>query len=378
MVYLDNAASSFPKPTSVANAMNKAVSIFGANPGRSGHFLSMFAAGEIYQCREKANALFNGTGPENVIFTQNATHALNIAIQGALRPGAHVIISDLEHNSVVRPIKHLEPIGVYYTVIKTSFTNDDETVTAFKNAIRKDTAMIVCTLASNVFGKIMPIDRISKLAKQYGIILVVDGAQGAGAIEIDVIKQQIDLLCLAGHKGLYGPQGTGMLLIGNPEIELRPLTFGGTGTNSLDYVQPTLSPERYESGTVNTPGICGLYEGMNFVSTVGIKNIKYKEHNMLLYLYDELKKIPNVILYHQRPTEDYVAVLSFNIKNNHSNEFAAYLDSKGIMVRSGLHCSPLAHIKTDTVAQGTVRASISYFNSIGDIDKLVYAIKKHI
>lgn len=375
MIYLDNAATTFPKPSAVLRSMEKAVNFFGANPGRSGHFLSMFAAEEVFICRERAAKLFNASGPEYIIFTQNTTHALNIAIQGALKPGTHVVISDMEHNSVIRPLKYLERLGVYYDEATVDLYDNEKTVLSFKSRIKSDTRAIICTHASNVWGRVLPIREIGKLAKDNGLLFIVDGAQTAGSRDIDISLNHIDMLCLPGHKGLYGPQGTGMLVFGR-DINIEPLTFGGTGTNSIEPIQPTNLPERFESGTLNTPGIVGLSEGINFVNYNTTQNIGKKETYITASLHKELSKIDNVKLYTNYNEELYGNVLSFNIEGKQSNEVANFLDDNNIFVRSGLHCSPAAHSKMGTLNQGAVRVSVGVFNSIADVERLLHIILK--
>lgn len=376
MIYLDNSASSFPKPLEVAKAMTRAVNVFGANPGRSGHFLSMYAANEVYNCRVSVGMLFN-LPPERVIFTLNATMAINIALKGALLAGSEVIVSDFEHNAVLRPLKALEKIGVTCKEALVDLYDDNKTIKAFEELITNNTRIIACTHCSNVLGKVLPIKQLGELAKKRGLLFLVDAAQTAGSRNIDVIENNIDFLCLAGHKGLYGPQGIGALLINNDNL-LSTLIEGGTGVNSKELVQPIELPERYESGTVNTPGIVGLNEGIKFVQKLGINNICEYEKNLILFAYDELKNIGEVLLYTDRPNEGFANVLPFNIKGFHSNEVAEFLDNYSLMTRSGYHCAPSAHKKINTLESGAVRVSVSVFNSKKDIKELIILIKKFI
>lgn len=373
VIYLDNAASSFPKPLEVAKAMTRAINVFGANPGRSGHFLSMYAAEEVYLCRQLMGELFNAQ-PENVVFTPNATFAINLVLKGILSAGSHAIISDLEHNAVTRPLKALDSLGITYSEAKVDFDNDENTVKAFENLILPNTKMLACTHASNVCGKILPIKKLGELAKKRGLLFLVDGAQTGGSIQIDVKENHIDYLCLAGHKGLYGPQGTGVLLLNNP-LKLDTLVEGGTGVNSEELIQPLETPERYESGTINTPGIVGLKEGLKFIKKVGTENIKKYENTLLLYAYESLFDMKGVKLY-TKPDESYAAVLPMNVDGFHSNELAAFLDENLIMTRSGYHCAPTAHRRIGTIGQGAVRLSFGLFNTKGHIDQLAFLIKK--
>ncbi len=376
MIYLDNCASSFPKPKEVAKAMTRAINVFGANPGRSGHFLSLYAANEVYNCREIVGQLFN-LPPERVIFTLNATMAINIALKGALLEGNEVIVSDFEHNAIIRPLKALEKIGVTYKQACVDLYDDSKTIKAFEQQITNKTRMLACTHCSNVLGKVVPIKQLGELAKKRGLLFLVDAAQTAGSINIDVNENNIDYLCLAGHKGLYGPQGIGALLINNVQL-LSTIIEGGTGVNSKQLVQPMEMPERYESGTINTPGIVGLKEGMKFINKIGLNNILEYEKNLILFAYDELKNINKVRLYTNRPNEGFANVLPFNIEGFHSNEVAEYLDNNFLMTRSGYHCAPTAHKKLNTLESGTVRISVSIFNTKKDIEKLLLLVKKFI
>ena len=374
MIYLDNAATSFPKPQSVRNSVNLALTKYSANPGRSGHPLAAQTAAMVYRCREAVAQLF-GAEPENVIFTLNCTHALNIAIKGAMPKGGHLIFSDLEHNSVLRPAHALAQDGLAeYSIANVTIGNDDATVAAFRRLIRPNTAMIVCTMASNVVGYRMPIERLAMLAKQHGLIFVVDAAQAAGTMPIDLREIPIDFLCMPGHKGLYGPTGTGILIVGSG-IRLHPLTEGGTGSRSAEYDMPEELPDRLESGTVNTVGIAGLLAGVEFVKSKTPMALWRAEMGMTGALYDGLSHIPGVILYTPRPeVGQYAPVVSFNLKRMGSEEAAALLAERGFALRAGLHCSPLAHRHFGTLDCGMVRVSPGAFNSMQDIDRFVGAV----
>ena len=373
MIYLDNGATSFPKPISVCNNVSRSLRNYSANPGRSGHKLSLIAAKEIFECRKSLKELFNVESEEEVIFTQNCTMALNTVILGTLNPGDHVIISSVEHNSVTRPLEELKKKNISYSTFDYS-ENADEIINNVRELIRPETKLVICTHASNVFGFRFPIERLCALCHTYGILFCVDAAQSAGVFTIDMQKDEYDFVCIAGHKGLYGPMGTGVLLLGNHS--LRPLLFGGTGTESLKKVQPDALPEKFESGTQNLNGIAGLRCGVDFVRNKGVENLYKKEYNLANYLYNSLKKIPNVKLY----TKDfsfgkYAPVISFNIENMHSEEVVAILDKNGICARGGLQCSPLAHNYMNTTETGTVRIVPGAFNTMNDINKLIFVIK---
>ena len=371
MIYFDNAATSGKKPIEVIKAVNNAIINYSANPGRSGHTLSQRVAEKVYLVREKIAAFFGASGPENVILTSNCTHSSNLVIKGVLNKPDHIIISSLEHNSVIRPIVKL---GIEYDIAKVDFENDDQTVKNFEKLIKANTKLIFCTAASNVTGKILPISQIGELCKRRGILFGVDAAQLAGIRSIDMKKLNIDFLCVAPHKGLYAPMGTG-ILIAEKYIE-NTLIEGGTGSNSGSLIQPSESPERYESGTVNVAGIFGIGAGIDFVKNKGIEQIYHHEMELIKYAYRGLMKIKNICLYTPYPIEPFYApVLSFNFKGVHSEIAAQNLSKNGIAVRGGLHCSPLAHKELGTLDFGAVRLSVSYFNSMREIEYFLEVIK---
>lgn len=377
MIYMDNAATTWPKPPAVRRAVEQAFQKYGANPGRGGHTMSMNTAAQIFSCREAAAELFHAPDPTHVIFTQNCTHALNMAIHGCLQNGGRAIISDLEHNSVVRPLYAINPQIPIYDIAKTFPGNDSATVNSFESRITKSTKVIVCTHASNVFGSSLPIRQIGEMAKHYGLLFIVDGAQSAGVLPINMQQDNIDFLCVPGHKGLYGPTGTGMLIC-NSSYQLTSLTQGGTGSNSLRPEQPDDLPDRLESGTVNTIGICGLLSGIQMIKQKGISNIARHEIAILQQMYRVLKSNSAVLLYTNEPAEGQTSpVLSFNIAGKHSEETAAYLNTLGIAVRAGLHCSPLAHRKYNTINTGTVRLAPSVFTTSEEAEFVCKSIVKY-
>ena len=376
MIYLDNGATTFPKPNSVIKAVNDAMTRYGANPGRSGHKLSMIASEKIYECRTNAATLFDVDSPEKVIFTNNCTTALNTVIKGILKKGDHAVISSLEHNAVVRPLEKMREHGVEYSVADYD-KNDDVTLDNFRKAIRENTKLVICTHASNVFGVKLPIERISAMCKIYGILFCVDAAQTAGVVPISLKNSYIDYLCTAGHKGLYGPMGTGMLII-NSKTTPNSFIQGGTGSQSSDAKQPSILPDKYESGTPNLLGIAGLNEGIKFVISKTPEKLFKSETELIKLLYLKLNKLKNVILYTDIPDENkFTPVLSFNIKNYESEKIGAILSNKyNIAVRSGLHCAPLAHKSFTTDATGTVRVVASAFTTMQHINYLINAIKE--
>lgn len=375
MIYFDNGATSYPKPFSVVNAVQMSFCEFCANPGRGGYKSAMKSAEMIYNARESAAQLFNAD-TENVIFTSGCTFSLNTAVKGLCRKGSHFVISDLEHNSVVRPLERLRKAGLCEYSVAEITPDVSKTVSNFVNAFRRNTVAVICTLSSNVFGIMPPIEKIALMAHKYGILFVLDAAQGAGYLPVDMKKDKTDIICCAGHKGLFGPMGTG-LLINSKNVSLNTLTEGGTGSNSESLDQPLFSPDRFESGTPNVHGIAGLWAGIKFVQNEKCENILLHENKIIKYIYDELKACNDVILY----TDFYDGtpkspVLSFNIKSRQSEETAEVLAENGICVRGGLHCAPLAHKKFGTLKSGTVRITPSWFSSEKDADFLVNCIKK--
>lgn len=375
MIYFDNGATSYPKPFSVVNAVQMSFCEFCANPGRGGYKSAMKSAEMIYNARESAAKLFNADA-ENVIFTSGCTFSLNTAVKGLCRKGSHFVISDLEHNSVLRPLERLRRAGLCEYSVAEITPDVSKTVSNFVNAFRKNTVAVICTLSSNVFGIMPPIERIALEAHKHGILFVLDAAQGAGYLPVDMKKDKTDIICCAGHKGLFGPMGTGLLII-SKNVSLNTLIEGGTGSNSESLNQPSVSPDRFESGTPNVHGIAGLWAGINFVQNEKCENILSHEKRIIKYIYDELKACNNVILY----TDFYDGtpkspVLSFNIKSRQSEEIAALLAENGICVRGGLHCAPLAHKKFSTIKSGTVRITPSWFTSEKEAEFLVNCIKK--
>lgn len=374
MIYFDNAATSFPKPRRVAMAVQSAFDTYGANPGRSGHKLSMRTAEKVYEARELAAEMF-GARVEDVVFTANCSHALNLAIKGILRQKDHVIISDLEHNSVFRPVHALAERGlITYSVAKVH-KNPADTVAEFESHINERTSLIACTHGSNVFGIRLPVAGIGAMAREHGVTLLVDCAQTAGVVDINMERDNIDILCTAGHKSLYGPSGTGLMITALGE-HMQTLMEGGTGSASADLMMPFIMPDRHECGTVNTAGILGLYAGMSFVREKGIENLFKKEMKLCGEIYRRLGLMNGVVLYTDDFTmERHLPVISFNIDGIPSEDVVAQLSDRGIAVRGGLHCSPLAHRKMNTIDTGTVRVSVGAMNNMEQVLGLCSAVK---
>jgi len=376
MIYFDNAATSFPKPDTVYQAMEHFMKNIGGNPGRSGHKLSIEAGRIIYETRELLTELFNVKDSSRIVFTANATEALNLGIKGLLRPGDHVITSAFEHNSVMRPLRFLEKeIGIKISVIPPG-NNEIIDLKKVESSITKKTRLIVTVHASNVTGDLMPVKEIGKIAKRHNLIFMVDAAQTAGTYPIDVEELNIDLLAFTGHKALFGPQGVGGLYICQG-VELQPLKQGGTGSNSEFEEQPDFLPDKYESGTPNTVGIAGLGAGVKYILDEGIDKITKRKKELTEYLSKKLKTIKDIQIYGKQNSDRKTSIVSFNLKNFSSSEISSVLSQNfEIMTRPGLHCSPAAHRTIGTFPQGTVRISLSYFNTEQEIDYLVGVLGK--
>lgn len=373
MIYLDNAATTWPKPEPVIEAMTACLRNAGANPGRGGHRMSLAAGRIILETRELVADLINAENPVQVVFTGNATEALNLALKGILRPGDHIVTSSMEHNSVTRPLQSLSAIGIETTAVACSPEGylDPGDVRA---AVKKNTKMLALLHASNVTGTIMPVEEMGLLARERGLKYLVDAAQTIGYLDIDVQRLNIDLLAFPGHKSLYGPQGTGGLYI-REGLSLSPLKEGGTGSGSESLIQPEVMPDRYESGTLNTVGLAGLGAGIKYVNEQGLEKIRAHGQKLLTRLIDGLRQIPGAILYGPSQPDQQVPVVSFNLCNLGSSEAAFALDRVyDIACRSGLHCAPAAHRTMGTLESGTVRLSMSYHNTAEEVDKTLAAI----
>lgn len=376
MIYLDNSATTFPKPYSVINTVNECMRYYSANPGRSGHKLSMETAQKVYDCRVAVCKLFNVDNESKVVFTSGCTHSLNIVIKGVLKSGDHCIISSFEHNSVLRPLEKLKQQGITYSVAQVNPYNDDETVENFYKCIRDNTKLIVCTHASNVFGFCLPVERICKLAHKHNIHFCLDAAQTAGLFNIDAKNSKFDYICCPGHKGLYGPMGVGILII-NSEVIPDTLIEGGTGSDSLSPNQPEFIPDRFESGTLNIPGICALKSGIEFVQAKGIENINKHEMNLIKQIYNSFSMNRSISIYNDYKMKS-VPVLSFVYNGLDSEKTATILSDRfNIATRAGLHCSPLAHKSMGTLNTGTVRISPSIFTTDKDIYYFLKVIKNY-
>lgn len=372
-IYMDNAATSWPKDTAMLAAMTEYLTAAGGNPGRSGHSMSAAAARIVFNARESIAGLFGLAEPERVVFTKNATESLNTILFGMLKPGDHVITSSMEHNAVMRPLRRLEQAGVALTAVACDHTGqiDPDYV---RRAITTKTKLVVMTHASNVAGTILPIAEVGRIAKEAGVLYAVDAAQTAGSEDINMTDSAIDLLAFTGHKGLGGPQGTGGLLLA-PGVEVPPLLFGGTGSQSESEYQPDFLPDRLESGTINAIGIAGLGAAINSLQSVGLENIRLHKRQMMQAFLDGLNNIDNIEIYGAKQPQYNAGVISLNIRGVVCSETGLVLDRLfGILTRTGLHCAPAAHKTMGTFPQGTVRFSIGRFTTLAEINETLAAL----
>ncbi len=366
MIYLDNAATTYPKPKSVYQNVMRAMTEYGANPGRGSHAMAIEGARVIYETRELMAQLFNLDDPMRVIFTFNATDGLNQAIKGVLNPGDHVITTSMEHNSVLRPIKEIEKYGVENTIVQCA-PDGSINVEDIEAALKDNTKMVATTHVSNLTGTIMPVEEIGHMCMEKNILYLVDASQSAGVLDIDMKKFNIDLLAVPGHKGLLGPQGTGALLI-NCDAEIKQLKEGGTGSESSSMIQPNFYPDKLESGTHNLPGIAGLNAGLKYILSKGTKSIYSHEKNLLDIFINEMKKNVKIKIYGPEDINNRCGVVPINIEGIDSSEVAYRLDTEfDIAVRPGLHCAPLAHKTIGTEKVGAVRFGVGPFNTRADV-----------
>jgi cysteine desulfurase family protein len=378
MIYFDNAATTFKKPDTVYEAVIETLKNKSGNPSRGSHQAALSASKVVFKTRRKLAKFFNIRNSKEIIFTKNATEAINLVFKGLLEPGDHVIISSLEHNSVYRPLNRLHEEGVIKLTIVDTEQGRGEFLQQVKNHINSKTCLIVATHASNVTGNILPIKELGQIAVNNNLDFLVDAAQTSGILSIDVQKLNIDFLVFTGHKGLYGPQGTGGLYI-NSDIQLTPLIEGGTGGNSKAKLNPDFLPDKYESGTINTPGIAGLGAGIDFINKVSLAKIKEHEEKLLIKLVSGLNDIVQIRVINSNIGVNKVSVVSFKVSGIKSATIGNLLDKKhNIAVRTGLHCAPLAHKSIGTYDIGTVRISLSYFNTTDEIDKFLNALAEII
>ncbi len=369
MIYLDNGATTLKKPKEVYRNLGEGAKILGS-PGRGGHRYAMLAGEVCYQCREEASKLFNLPQPENVIFTFNATHGLNIAIFSLVQPGMRVAVTGYEHNSVIRPLK---AIGADVRVVNSELFNRDEILRAFKREIDRGIDCAVITHVSNAFGFIIPVYEIGKMLQSRKIPFIVDASQSAGCLEVNFTKLGADFVAMPGHKGLYGPQGTGLLLVKN---KAKPFMYGGSGSQSALVTMPDVLPDMLEAGTHNMPGIYGLLEGIKFVRKTGVNKIFEHEVMLTQMMAKGLSDMEEYVLFKSNTPGTQSGVLSFNLKGVSPERTAELFSQYGVAMRAGLHCSPLAHKSAGTFPEGTVRASVSVFTKETEIRKFLEISKK--
>ena len=363
MIYLDHGATSFPKPQCVARAVNRALFTC-ANPGRGGHEPAMAAAKVVYDCRERAGRIF-GCEPEQVVFTSNCTHGMNIAIRSLFKPGSRVVISGFEHNAVTRPLHALQAEVI---VAGRKLFDWEDTLSRFEDALKQGVDGAVFTHASNVFGYVLPVEQLSGLCRRYGVPFVVDAAQSAGVLPVNLKRWGADFVAMPGHKGLLGPQGTGVLLC---RQGAQPLIFGGTGSASIQQEMPRFLPDRLEAGTVNVPGIAGLCAALAYLEQQGIRNIGEKERKLARKCGKDLEKLGYRVFlgHHQCGTVSFVPQMD-------CEELAQALGKRGIALRAGLHCAPLAHESAGTLATGTVRVSVGYNTGVHQLERFLEVLQE--
>ena len=378
MIYLDNAATSFPKPLEVYDEVYRCMKAYCANPGRGSHEMAIISGEAVLDARETIGNFLGIADPLRLCFTKNATEALNIAIKGILKENDHVIISGMEHNSVVRPLKSLEiDRMIELTILECDKYGriDPEDI---KRSLRPSTKLIVCTMSSNVNGTIMPFEDIGKIASENGVIFLLDASQGIGSEYINASSAGFDMIAFPGHKGLMGPQGTGGLYV-RDGIYLQTIMEGGTGSNSENMFQPDFMPDRLESGTINTPGIVGLKYGVEYINTIGINTVRDHKHMLIKNLYDGISQFQDVKIYSTVEVGSNSGIVAANFGERDSNEISYILNKNyNIATRAGFHCAPLAHKTIGTLKRGVVRFSVGYFNTVEEIDCVINALKEII
>lgn len=375
-MYFDNAATTFPKPLSVGDEMLRCLRVYGGNPGRGAHSLSLAAAKKVFECRSELAELFGAADTDRVFFVPNTTYGINTVLKGLLREGDHVIISDMEHNAVWRPICKMASEGrIQYDVFRTltgdARQNPMRVCANIAKLIRPNTRLVFCTHASNICSATLPIRQIGEFCHRHGLLFAVDGAQSAGHERIDMREMNIDALCVPGHKGLYGPQGSGAVILGEG-ITLDTLVEGGNGIDSLEAQMSLQAPERYEAGTVATPCIAGLCEGVKTVRRMGTERIAEGERALCGRMREMLGNMKNVELY---APEHEGSIVLFNVIGVPSERVAELLDRQGICVRGGYHCAALAHRTLGTPDGGAVRASVGMYNKLTDAETFYRALR---
>lgn len=373
-LYFDNAATSWPKPESVYGAAESCLRTISGNPGRSGHTRSLEADRLVYRARESLARFFNAADPARIIFTLNATDALNIAIKGLAEPGDHILFTAMDHNSVLRPLGGLRQAGLISTTMIPCSAEGFPDLDYLERSFLPHTRLLIINHASNVIGTVLPLEEMVSIAHRHGALVLVDAAQSAGAVEIDLSAISVDMLAFAGHKGLLGPPGTGGLYV-RPGLDLKPWREGGTGSHSEIDLHPVSMPERLEAGTLNSPGLAGLYEGIKFIAETGLEKIRAHEIALRTRLQRKLEEIEGITVYGPADSSLSTGVLSFTLEGVDCGEMGYILESSfGIICRTGLHCAPLAHQALGTYPQGTVRLSPGFFTTEKDVDYLLEAV----
>nr|WP_317362093.1 aminotransferase class V-fold PLP-dependent enzyme [uncultured Blautia sp.] len=374
MIYFDNAATTIQKPKQVVEAVTQALCSMG-NAGRGAHNASMGASRMLFDTRKKLAEMFGGNNPAQVVFTSNSTESLNMALKGLLNPWDHVITTQLEHNSVLRPLYELEDKGVELTILN-SDAKGRICYEDFEKEIKKNTKMIVCTHGSNLTGNLTDIRRIGEIVRSHGLLFVVDASQTAGVFPIRVEEMKIDVLCFTGHKGLLGPQGTGGMYVREGVI-IRPLKTGGSGVQTYSRTHPSQMPTALEAGTLNAHGLAGLDAALDYLKDTGIDVIRKKEQELMWYFYQKVLEIPGITVYGDFDSQERCPIVSLNVKDYDSSEVSDFLFTEyGISTRPGAHCAPLMHQAMGTEKQGAVRFSFSHYNTIEEIDIAVQALKE--
>lgn len=379
-LYVDNAATTFPKPNSVYNEMLNYMTTIGGNPGRGASTSSLSGNKIIFQCRNALCNLFKYTDTKNVIFTSNITMSLNILIKGSVKPGWHVITSSMDHNSTLRTLKDLEMKGIIELDILKCSPSGLIDIDEFKNSIKPNTKLVVLSHASNIIGAIQPLEIIGAICKENNIFFIVDSAQTAGVLPLDFKALNCSALAFTGHKSLLGPQGIGGFIIDDEFNEIcDSLILGGTGSSSSDIIQPNFLPDKFESGTLNTPGIVGLLAGINFIKNEGLDTIREHEEHLTQKFIDGVLNINSIQVYGDHNASSRTSTVSINSSIMDNSTLGYILDSEyNIITRTGLHCAPLAHKTINTYPHGTLRLSFGYFNNEKDIDYILKSIDKVI
>lgn len=374
MIYFDNAATTMQKPKQVVEAVTRALCSMG-NAGRGAHNASMDASRMLFDTRKKLAMLFGGTNPAQIVFTSNSTESLNLALKGLLNPQDHVITTQLEHNSVLRPLYDLENTGVELTILK-SDQKGRICYEDFEKQIKENTKMIVCTHGSNLTGNLTDIKRVGEIAHRHGVLFVVDASQTAGVFPIRAEEMKIDVLCFTGHKGLLGPQGTGGMYV-REGLVIRPLKTGGSGVQTYSRTHPSQMPTALEAGTLNAHGLAGLNAALDYLKETGLDVIREKEQELMWYFYQRVSEIPGITVYGDFSSRNRCPIVSLNVKEYDSAEVSDFLYAEyGISTRPGAHCAPLMHQALGTTDRGAVRFSFSHYNTREEVDTAVLALRE--